>query len=103
MSKKLYVGNLNYATTDETLNEKFAQFGEVVSATVIKDRATGQSKGFGFVEFAEDAAADKAITVFNGKELDGRRVRVNVAEDKPRRPRFNSDRGSRENRDDNRF
>ena len=94
MSKKVYVGNLNYSTTEETLNAQFAQFGEVVSTTVIKDRFTGQSKGFGFVEFADDGAADAAIEALNGKEVDGRRVRVNVAEDKPRRPRFNNNDGA---------
>lgn len=88
MAKKLYVGNLSYSTTEESLNGLFAQFGEVVSAIVIKDRATGQSKGFGFVELADEAAADKAIEAQNGKEFEGRRIRVNVAEErKPRPPR----------------
>ena len=92
MAKKLYVGNLSYSTTEESLNGLFAQFGEVVSAVVIKDRATGQSKGFGFVELADEAAADKAIEEWNGKEFEGRRIRVNVAEErKPRPPRFNQD------------
>ncbi len=94
MAKKLYVGNLSYSTTEESLNGLFAQFGEVVSAIVIKDRATGQSKGFGFVEFADEAAADKAIEAQNGKEFEGRRIRVNEAEErKPRPPRFNRDGG----------
>ncbi len=88
MAKKLYVGNLSYSTTEESLNALFSQFGEVVSAIVIKDRATGQSKGFGFVELADEAAADKAIEAQNGKEFEGRRIRVNVAEErKPRPPR----------------
>ncbi len=88
MAKKLYVGNLSYSTTEESLNALFSQFGEVVSAIVIKDRATGQSKGFGFVELADEAAADKAIEAQNGKEFEGRRVRVNVAEERrPRPPR----------------
>lgn len=88
MAKKLYVGNLSYSTTEESLNALFAQFGEVVSAVVIKDRATGQSKGFGFVELADEAAADKAIEAQNGKEFEGRRIRVNVAEERrPRPPR----------------
>ncbi|MBQ4014714.1 MAG: RNA-binding protein [Treponema sp.] len=92
MAKKLYVGNLSYSTTEESLNGLFAQFGEVVSAIVIKDRATGQSKGFGFVELADEAAADKAIEAQNGKEFEGRRIRVNVAEErKPRPPRFTND------------
>ena len=88
MAKKLYVGNLSYSTTEESLNGLFAQFGEVVSAVVIKDRATGRSKGFGFVELADEAAADKAIEEWNGKEFEGRRIRVNVAEERaPRRDR----------------
>ena len=87
MSQKIYVGNLNYATTDEGLTNCFSQFGEVLSSIVIKDRATGQSKGFGFVEFAEAQSADAAIEGMNGKELDGRRLRVNMAEEKPRRER----------------
>ncbi|MBQ9494796.1 MAG: RNA-binding protein [Treponema sp.] len=87
MSKKIYVGNLNYATTEDALKNAFAPFGEVLSAMIIKDRFTEQSKGFGFVELAEETSADAAIAAMNGKELDGRRVRVNVAE--ARRPRFN--------------
>jgi RNA recognition motif-containing protein len=101
MSKKIYVGNLNYATTEDTLSSLFAQYGEVVSTVIIKDRYTQQSKGFGFVEMADDGAADAAIATLNGKEIDGRRARVNVAEDKPRTdhrgPRnFNRDGGGRD-------
>ena len=97
MSKKLYVGNLSYSTTEESLAALFGQFGEVISAVVIKDRATGQSKGFGFVELSDEAAADKAIESQNGKEFEGRRIRVNVAEErKTRPPRFNRDEGFRE-------
>ncbi len=87
MSKKIYVGNLNYATTEDTLRGQFASYGEVVSVAVIKDRYTQQSKGFGFVELADDDAALKAISELNGREIDGRKVRVNEAEDKPRPPR----------------
>jgi RNA recognition motif-containing protein len=92
MSKKIYVGNLNYATTEDTLKNNFSSFGEVASAVVIKDRFTEQSKGFGFVEMADDSAADAAIAAMNGKEVDGRRVRVNIAEERPqtRRPRYNN-------------
>ena len=89
MSKKVYVGNLNYATTEETLKNIFSEFGEVVSAIVIYDRMTQQSKGFGFVEFSDDSAAESAIGAMNGKEVDGRRIRVNTAEDRPPRPKFN--------------
>ncbi|MCR5317585.1 MAG: RNA-binding protein [Treponema sp.] len=101
MSKKLYVGNLNYATTEDTLKNVFASYGEIVSAVVIKDRDTQQSKGFGFVELADDAAAERAIAELGGREIDGRRVRVNVAEERQNRgPRnfnrrdFRSDRGA---------
>lgn len=89
---------MNYATTAETLTSLFSQYGEVVSATVIKDRFTEQSKGFGFVEMSDEAAAGTAIATLNGKELEGRRLRVNVAEeraprtDRPRRD-FNRDGG----------
>ena len=100
MSKKLYVGNLNYATTEDTLKNVFASYGEIVSAVVIKDRDTQQSKGFGFVELADDAAAERAIAELGGREIDGRRVRVNVAEERQNRgPRnfnrrdFRGDRG----------
>lgn len=97
MAQKIYVGNMNYATTEDALTNLFSQYGEVVSATVIKDRYTEQSKGFGFIEMADNEAADAAIATLNGKELDGRRLRVNIAEDKPRnsRPRgnFGGDRG----------
>ena len=91
MSKKIYVGNLNYATTEDTLKNSFAPFDEVASAVIIKDRFTDQSKGFGFIEMTDEGAADKAIADMNGKEIDGRRVRVNVAEERPpRRPRFDN-------------
>ncbi len=82
---------MNYATTEDTLSSLFSQYGEVLSAAVIKDRYTDQSKGFGFVEMSDAQAADAAIATLNGKEVDGRRIRVNIAEDKPRnqRPRNN--------------
>lgn len=92
---------MNYATTEETLKNLFSQYGEVVSATVIKDRYTEQSKGFGFIEMAEEEAANTAISTLNGKELEGRRIRVSIAEERPRnggfKPRgnFNRDRGDR--------
>ena len=80
MSKRIYVGNLSYSTTQETLENVFSQYGELVSATLIIDRDTQQSKGFGFVEFVNDADAEAAISAQGGKELDGRKIRVNVAE-----------------------
>ncbi|MCM1321873.1 MAG: RNA-binding protein [Bacteroides sp.] len=98
MAQKIYVGNLNYGTAENTLSDLFGQYGEVVSVAIIKDRFTDQSKGFGFVEMAEEEAAQTAIAALNGKELDGRRLRVNVAEDKPRnsRPRGNYSGGREE-------
>ncbi len=88
--KKIYVGNLNFATTEEKLSSLFSQYGEVASVTIIKDKFTEQSKGFGFVEMSDDSSASSAISALDGKEVDGRRVRVNEAVDKPRRPRFNN-------------
>jgi len=88
MAKKLYVGGLSYDTTDDGLREAFAGAGEVTSATVITDRMSGRSKGFGFVEMAEDDAASKAIEMWDGKELDGRTIKVNEARPmEPRPPR----------------
>lgn len=82
---KLYVGGLAYATTEATLRSSFEQAGTVTSATVIMDRATGQSKGFGFVEMSTPEEAAAAIEMWNGKELDGRTLRVNEA--RPQEPR----------------
>lgn len=99
MAKKLYIGGLSYSTTEETLKTTFAQAGNVVSAVVIMDRASGRSKGFGFVEFSTDEEAQKAIEMFNGKELDGRTVTVNEARPLEERPRRSGgggfDRGGR--------
>ncbi len=78
MSKKLYVGNLSFQTTEEELNSLFGQFGAVESATIINDRDTGRSKGFGFVVM-EDADAEKAITQLNRSEFNGRNLTVNEA------------------------
>jgi len=85
MAKKLYVGNLSYHSTEDSLRSAFAQFGEVVSANIVMDRYTGSSKGFGFIEMGSDQAASAAISGMNGQELDGRQLRVNEANDKPRR------------------
>ncbi|MGZ3771555.1 MAG: RNA recognition motif domain-containing protein [Bdellovibrio sp.] len=85
MAKKLYVGNLPYSVDDEALHNHFAQFGAVDSAKVIMDRETGRSKGFGFVEMADDSAADSAIERANGIELNGRAI--NVSEARPQAPR----------------
>lgn len=86
MAKKLFVGNLSYSVNDEQLAEMFASFGEVASAAVIIDRQTGRSKGFGFVEFNDDAAADAAVEAMNGKEEGGRPLTVNEA--RPKTDRF---------------
>ncbi len=88
MAKKLYVGNLSYETTDERLNEVFSEAGTVESATVIKDKFSGRSRGFGFVEMANDEDASKAMDMFNEKEIDGRRLIVSEA--KPMTPRDNN-------------
>jgi RNA recognition motif-containing protein len=78
MAKKIFVGNLSFQTTDSDLNDLFAQFGEVESATIITDRDTGRSKGFGFVAMNDDNA-EKAISQLNGTELNGRALTVNEA------------------------
>lgn len=82
MSTKLFVGNLPFATTDQDLQNEFANAGLVNSATVIKDRETGRSRGFGFVEMSTDEEAQKAIEMFNGKEMEGRAIVVNIAREK---------------------
>ena len=88
MGKKLYVGNLSYNVTSASLEELFAPFGEVRSAEVIQDRETGRSKGFGFVEMADDNGANEAIRSLHEKEHDGRPLTVNEA--RPREDRGGS-------------
>lgn len=83
MAKKLYVGNLSYSTTEGSLSELFGELGEVVSVNLITDRISGRSKGFAFVEMAEYDAAQNAINQLNGKEVDGRTIKV--AEARPKR------------------
>lgn len=83
MAKKLYVGNLSYSTTADALRDLFATVGEVASATVITDRETSRSKGFGFVEMATDEAAAEAISKLNGQNVEGRNI--TVAEARPPR------------------
>ena len=85
MAKKLYIGNLPYSVDDESLHSKFSSFGEVQSAKVITDRETGRSKGFGFVEMANDNEADSAIEKLNGADFNGRAM--NVSEARPQAPR----------------
>ena len=84
MASKLYVGGLSYSTTGETLREYFSQCGTVESASVITDKFSGQSRGFGFIEMATAEEAQRAISELNGKELDGRKITVNVSN--PRAP-----------------
>lgn len=93
MSKKLYVGNLTYSVGNQELEDLFSQFGQVNSAQVINDRDTGRSKGFGFVEMAEDKDADAAIEALNGKDNDGRALTVNIA--RPREERKGGGGGGR--------
>jgi RNA recognition motif-containing protein len=87
MAKKLYVGNLSYNTTEDGLRNLFSGFGNVASAKIVFDRDTGNSKGFGFIEMSSDEEASAAIAGVNGREYDGRQLRVNEAMDKPRRDR----------------
>ncbi len=88
----IYVGNLPYSLTEEDLKAAFSQFGEVSSASIIMDRMSGQSKGFGFVEMPENSEADEAIKALNESALNGRNIKVNQArprgERSPRRPRY---------------
>ncbi len=87
MAKKLYVGNLSYNVDDKQLEEAFASAGTVESATVVMDKMTGRSRGFGFVEMANDDEAQKAIEAMDGKDLDGRALKVNEARPMTDRPR----------------
>nr|MBC7245046.1 RNA-binding protein [Chloroflexota bacterium] len=100
MTKKLYVGNLNYSVTADALRNLFTTIGEVVSATIISDRMTNVSKGFGFVEMATDEAARDAINRLNGQEFEGRQI--TVAEARPPRERqerrYDDRRGGRRTR-----
>lgn len=95
---------MSYATTEDTLSSLFSAYGDVISAAIITDRDTGQSKGFGFVELPDDADADKAIAELSGKEVDGRKVRVNYAEEKKTggRSGFSRERDGRTFRDSGR-
>lgn len=79
MAKKLFVGGISYNTSEEALKASFEEAGPVASAVIITERDTGRSKGFGFVEYDNDEDADKAIEMWNGKEMDGRTLTVNEA------------------------
>ena len=93
MTKKLYIGNLGYSATEDSLSELFGTMGEVTSVNLITDRQTGQSRGFAFVEMAESTEAQEAIDQLNGREIDGRDIKV--AEAHPRRENGGSGGGSR--------
>ncbi|KAM0193121.1 hypothetical protein ACHAPA_004568 [Fusarium lateritium] len=80
---KLYVGNLSWNTSDETLREAFSQFGQVTDSIIMRDRETGRARGFGFVTFSSEEEANAAVDGLNEQELDGRRIRVNVANARP--------------------
>lgn len=88
----LYVGNLPYSVTEEDLKDAFSEFGELTSVNIIKDKYSGQSKGFGFVEMPDNSDADKAIKALNGSQLKGRAIKVNQAKPRgdrsARRPRY---------------
>jgi RNA recognition motif-containing protein len=84
MSRKLFVGGLSWNTTDEGLKEAFSRFGVVMEAKVVTDRETGRSRGFGFVSYSEATDGEAARQAMDGASLDGRSIRVNAAEDKPR-------------------
>ena len=91
MTQKVYVGNLNYNTTETTLRALFAEYGEIESVNVITDRDTGRPKGFAFVEMATEQEAQAAISALNGKQVDDREIKVDKAN--PPRERGTSDRG----------
>ncbi len=84
---QIYIGNMNYRTTEEDVNTLFSQYGEVESVKLISDRETGRAKGFGFVTMTDDAAAKEAIEALNEKEYEGRTLRINEAKPREERPR----------------
>ncbi len=87
METKLYVGNMSYSTTENELQTLFSEVGSVVTVDMIKDRMTGKAKGFAFVTMSSAEEAEKAISMFNGKEVDGRTLTVNIARPREERPR----------------
>ncbi|KAK8308026.1 hypothetical protein V6Z11_D02G028000 [Gossypium hirsutum] len=86
-TKKLFIGGLSYGTDDQSLREAFSGFGDVTEARVIADRDTGRSRGFGFVNFADDESASNALSAMDGQELQGRNIRVSYANERPSGPR----------------
>ena len=103
MAKRLYVGNINYSTTEDKLKEVFGAYGEVTSVNIIIDKLSGRSKGFAFVEMANEEEANAAQAAMDGQEIEGRKIKVNEAREPghgngERRPRgggFNRNRGNR--------
>lgn len=93
MEVKLYVGNLSYQTTAETLRAAFAEAGNVSNVELIKDRDTGTSRGFAFVTMASQEDASKAISMMNGRSVDDRELKVNTAKEREERPRYGDSRG----------
>lgn len=94
MAQNLFIGNLAYATNDDSLSAFFAELGEVESARVITDRETDRSRGFGFVQYKDESLNQTAVDKLNGKELDGREINVSIAKPKEDRPRRDNDRGN---------
>ena len=92
MSKKIYVGNLSYNTSENEINELFSSYGEIISTKLIEDQFTGRSKGFAFIEMESDESVMAAISALNGKEVDGRNIKVNEANDRPRKSNFRNNR-----------
>ncbi|GAA0142246.1 hypothetical protein LIER_03192 [Lithospermum erythrorhizon] len=92
-SSKLFIGGLSYGTDDQSLRNAFETFGDVTDAKVITDRDTGRSKGFGFVSFADNGSATEALTAMDGQELDGRKIGVNYATERPPRTNFGNSGG----------
>jgi len=86
MSKRIFVGNLPFSTTEQELNELFAEIGQVESASIISNRYSGRSRGFGFVEMTDDAEADKAIEQLNGRVIEEREIVVSEAKPREERP-----------------
>jgi cold-inducible RNA-binding protein len=93
MIMKIYVGNLSYQTTEETIRQAFEAIGQVTAVTIIKDKYSGQSRGFAFVEMADQAQGQTAIKTLNGKELEGQALKVNEAYDRPDRGKSGGPRG----------
>jgi RNA recognition motif-containing protein len=93
MTNNLYVGNLSYETTEDTLRTLFAEYGQIESVNLITDRYTGRSRGFAFVEMSTEQAAQQARSGLNGKQVDEREIKVDKAKPRPKREQRQSDRG----------